>query len=58
MNPLFKKLEYITVVEILKCCRMQIVDRNDMIYSPDRRPNSSYIILWGKVALIDELSKK
>lgn len=57
INPLLKKLEYVTMVEMLKACRVSIYDKGDVVYSPDKRPTSSYIILWGKVSLVDMQSK-
>jgi|JI6StandDraft_1071083.scaffolds.fasta_scaffold00581_9 hypothetical protein len=57
MNPLLKKLEYVTMVEMLKVCQISIFEKNEIIYSREKRPVSSYIILWGKVSLVDTPTK-
>lgn len=57
MNPLLKKLEYVTVVEMLKVCQLGIFEKQELIYSKDKRPSSSYIIFWGKVSLVDNQTK-
>jgi hypothetical protein len=57
MNSLLKKLEYVTVVELMKTCQVTVCDRQEIIFSKEKRPISSYIILWGKVAIVDNETK-
>ena len=36
---------------------METFNKNEVIYSLELKPNCSYVILWGKVSVVDDKTK-